>query len=659
MPHSSKNFLEDASPVEPFFRTKQLPAPLGSQILSKAATFLPLAMIGFHVLIALFPLCDQLINQHTHLCFSLVLIFLNLSVQRTRSTARAWFVSATLLTLVLFFYIAIYQNRLALTAGFPLPTDVLVGVGLMGLVVYGTWISFGAALPILVLAALAYAFWGHWLPGYAGHPHLAGEYIVSCLSVGFQGIYGPVLNASVTIIFLLVIFGALFEATGITAVFMQIGIFMGRKMRGGAGLAAVVASTLTGMLNGIAAANVAVTGFNTIPAMEAGGFNKKTAGAIEAAASTGGQLTPPVMGIAVFIIAGFLGVGCGRLMLQALVPAIAFYAVVILGIRLIAARESIPTGTTRENRRTIAAGLPVFALPLLVLGLLLGHDYAVGYAAFWAIISLLIAAGLQKATRPGWRTLLTGLSKGAALGATFGVACACIGMLFKCLTLTGTTSKIGLVITAAAGSSLWLPLVLTMLLCLLLGTCLPTVAAYAIAALTAVPVLTDIGILPPAAHFFVFYFGVMANIMPPISGASMVAARISGADYMATALESFKLALPFVPVPFFLIRNPVFFMKAQPLPAAIAALGALAVSMIALACFCQRCGRIPNSRFEQALLPVVSILATGYGLNGQHLFLSGSAALFCIYLAGQWIRFRQRAVGNSIMPAKEMNESIS
>ncbi|MFH1984010.1 MAG: TRAP transporter fused permease subunit [Pseudomonadota bacterium] len=609
-------------------------------VVNTAIVAVSLAMILFHALIALFPIGDQIINQNTHLGFALVLVFLSRAADTAPGAFRKSAGAAALLALALIAYIAFNRERLAMTAGFPQPADVVVGTLLMVLVIGGTWISFGAAIPVLTLAALAYALGGHLLPGDAGHPALPFDYAVSSLSVGFQGIYGLVLNASVTTIFLLVVFGALFEVTGITALFMQIGVFLGRKIRGGSGQTAIFASTLTGMLNGVAAANVAITGFNTIPAMIAGGFKKTTAGAIEAVASTGGQLTPPVMGIAVFIMAGFLGIGYGQIMAMALVPAAAFYGIVVLGVIIIAGRERIPLGTVRENRRIIVAGLPVFLLPMGVVATLLMVHYSVGYAAMGGIGVLLVAASLQRATRPDLRALVSGLCKGAALGASFGVACACIGMLFKCLTLTGATTKIGFFIAAAAGGSQWAPLLLTMVLCLLLGTCLPTVAAYAIVAFTAVPILTDLGLSRIVAHFFAFYFGVMANVIPPISGPSLVASRISGAGYMATTLESLKLALPFFPLPFFLIRNPVFFLAPQPLLSAAAAVVALAMAMVSMVCWCQRYALAPNTRVEQAFLPMATFLSTGYGLSGRLLFFWGALFLFFVYLIGQWKRCR-------------------
>ena len=499
-----------------------------------------LLMIMYHVTVVWHPLFGELMNQNTHLGFCLVLIFLNVTRQVRSPWARAVSLAAALLGLLLVSYVGVEYERLDMEAGFPRPLDVVVGVGLITLVIYLTWRSFGAIFPVMVLGGVGYALWGQYLPGVMSHPPLEFSYIVSNLSVGFQGIYGMLLSVSVNVLFLLVIFGSIFQATGVTGFFMEFGQLLSRHLRGGAGQTAVFSSSFVGMVNGVAAANVAITGSYTIPVMKESGFSGEEAAAIEAMASTGGQLTPPVMGIAVFIMANLLGITYADLMSRALAPALAYYAIAILGVMLIAARRGIPLSTATVNKRALLEGAPLFLIPMTVLTVLLFRHSTVGNAACWSIVALLAISFARRATRPDWRELLQNLISGALLGATFGVAVACIGILVKCMTFTGLATKLSMIITAVAGQTLLPTLVMTMLLSILLSSSTPTVIAYVVVAFLAAPILTDMGVDRVTAHLFVFYFAILAAVTPPVAGAAIMGSQLAGASLYEEFLGEFQ-----------------------------------------------------------------------------------------------------------------------
>jgi len=613
-------------------------------LLNRALTWLTagvaLVMIGYHAMIVWNPIFGELINQNNHLGFCLVLLFLHWAGTESRKWKKMLYLTGVLVSLALITYMAVENKRLTMEAGFPEPRDVVVGVLLIVFVVGGTWKSFGFIFPALVMIAIAYGLWGHFIPGVMGHPTFDFGYIVSNLSVGFQGIYGMLLNVSVNILFLLVIFGSIFEATGVTTFFMELGTLFARHLPGGAGQTAVFSSSFVGMVNGAAVANVAITGSVTIPVMKKAGFRGEIAGAIEAMASTGGQLTPPIMGIAVFIMAGFLGVSYADLMFKAIIPALFYYGIAIVGVILIAHREKIPRGQTEVDWRVFVTGVPIFVLPMGVLTAVLLLHYSAGYAAFFGIVTLLAVSALRKATRPDIKVLVRNLIAGAVMGATFGLACGCIGILIKSLTFTGASTKLSLLITGLSGGLLLPTLILTMILSILLSSSTPTVIAYIVVAFVAAPILMDLGIRAVVAHFFVYYYAILATVTPPIAGAALVGGQIAGASYMRTAWESFKLAGPFFLLPYFTIHNPVIFGESQPLVPAVMVLLALTMTMGALMCFCQRFCFTHTSNMQQVLLLAISLFGIWHGLYGQTVFFFVALILSISFLTLQWRKKR-------------------
>ena len=615
-------------------------APSGrlDRFLGWSVAAVALGMVGYHMLMVWHPLFGELINQNNHLGFCLVLLFLHWARSANRKWPRVFYLLGVPVSLALVTFMAVENERLTMEAGWPEPLDVVVGVFLIVFVVGGTWKNFGAIFPVMVLIAIGYALWGHLIPGVMGHPEFEFGYIVSNLSSGFQGIYGMLLNVSVNILFLLVIFGSIFEATGVTSFFMELGGWFGRHLPGGAGHTAVFSSSFVGMVNGAAVANVAITGSVTIPVMKKAGFRGEIAGAIEAMASTGGQLTPPIMGIAVFIMASFLGVSYGNLMFKALIPAVFYYAIAVCGVILIAYREGIPMGLGRTNLRSLLTGSPVFVLPMGVLTTVLLLHYSPGYAAFLGILTLLAVSCLRSATRPGLDLLIRNLIAGAVMAATFGLACGCIGILIKSLTFTGASTKLSLLINALSGGLLLPTLGMTMILSIILSSSTPTVIAYIVVAFVAAPILVELGLRDVVAHFFVYYYAILAAVTPPIAGAAMVGGQIAGAKYMKTAWESFKLVGPFYLLPFFTVNNPIVFGESQPLFPAVMALGALAMALGALMCFCQRYCFTPTTNGEQTLLILIALLAAWHGLSGRTIFFVMPLVLTVIFLFIQWQR---------------------
>jgi TRAP transporter 4TM/12TM fusion protein len=369
--------------------------------------------------------------------------------------------------------------------------------------------------------------------------------------------------------------------------------------------------------------------------MKKNGFRSETAAAVEAVASTGGQLTPPVMGVAIFVMAGFLGINYQSLILKTLVPALVFYVAVTAGICILANRDDIPVILRKANKKFLLTRLPVFLLPTCTLFIMLFLKFSIGFATFWAIVCLIFVAGIQKQTRPGVKALLENLTKAAVMAAGFGIACACIGIFIKCLTLSGAATKLAIMVEYVSDGRLLPLLLFTMALSVLLSSSLPTVAAYIIVAFFCAPVLVTTGIPTVRAHLFVFYFAVLAGVIPPIAGTAIVAAKIADADYVKTAWESFKLALPFFPLPFFLVKNPVFLLENQPFSEAVPAIAALITASASLVCFSGKFCLAPNRKADHVLLLFIAFSGIFYGLYHIFIWLAVSVILMGIYLTIQ------------------------
>lgn len=608
--------------------------------LDQAIMTVAMLMIAYHFIVVWFPIFNPILHQNIHLgfCFLLLLLAVIRSLSGRRTFYRILLIIAMIIGVVSVIYVHVHYERLSMWAGFPEPVDVMVGIAMVILVIFLTWKEWGYIFPTLVFISMAYAFLGHYLKGPLAHPLIEPKLILSNLGIGLEGIYGMMLNASANLIFLFIIFGSLFQVVGIDKFFIELGSYFGGYVRGGSAQTAIVSSSFVGMCTGSAPANVALTGSYTIPLMKKTGFKGIHAAAIEAAASSGGQLTPPIMGVAVFIMAGFLGVSYGSLMITALIPAIFYYAIIIFGSLLIASRDNIPKLKKNIDKALLLRNGPVFVIPMGILTCLLILHYSPGYSAFFAIVAMLVIAMLQRETRPSLRPLLQGLTKGAIAGASIGIACASIGMFMKMLTTTGAASKLAALSQTLAGGHVVLGLCYAMGLSIILGCAMPIVVAYVICAIVVAPVLVDMGLPQMTAHFFVFYFAVLSAVTPPVAAAAMVGSKIAESDYVKTGFESLKLILPFFIVPFFLTANPIVMGRAQPLLSGAAAMVALIVACGSIMVFSQGYFLVATKKIERMGYLFVAFLSTVYGLYGLWSAFFASIVLFIILCLFQFKR---------------------
>jgi TRAP transporter 4TM/12TM fusion protein len=484
-------------------------------------------------------------------------------------------------------YIVIEMDRLQWTYGSTvLPLDIFFSILLMIALLELVRRSFGWAMPLTALFFLAYAFFGHLLPpGYFGHAGLKVGNVIGFM-LGPMAIFGVVMSAMVQIIFLFMVFSTFLQMSGAGDFFADLASSVAGRYRGGPAKVSVFSSSLFGTISGSSVANVAVDGGITIPLMVKTGFSPAFAAAVEATASTGGQIMPPVMGAGAFIMAELLGIPYVDVILAATIPAILYYVGLYCMVDLYAVRERL-MGLPREQLRRLAPvlkeGWHLLIPVVILLYQLIVIGSSISRAGLLSIASIIIVSWFRKKTRLGFYRVIEAMKESAL--STVGVAsiCACAGIIVGVVSVTGLGIKFGSAVLALSGGNLFFVLLLTAMICLVLGMGLPTTAAYIIAASVGVPPLLRLGVNPLAAHLFVFYFACISAITPPVCAAVYTACGFSGTDVMKTGKIASMLGISAYIVPFIFVYHPVLLMMGSPFEVVyqfvMASLGVAAVAM--------------------------------------------------------------------------------
>ncbi|WP_339172970.1 TRAP transporter permease [Solibacillus sp. FSL R5-0691] len=425
--------------------------------------------------------------------------------------------------------------------------------------------TIGLFIPILSAIALFFALFGPWFPGMFGHAGFSFERLLYRLYMTTEGIFGMTFSIATTYIVIFILFGAFLNASGATRLFNDLALSIAGQRRGGPAQVAVLSSSLTGMLSGSAVANVATTGTFTIPLMKSIGLKPRFAAAVEATASTGGMIMPPIMGAAAFIMAGFLGVGYNVIVLAAIIPAVLYYAALIIAIDLEAKKQGLK-GISKDNIPNVIEVIKargVLILPILIVIGTLMMGFTALLAGFSGIFACIAASWLtkDKEFRIGIKATVNALIEGARGAIQVAVACATVGIIIAVITMTGLGSTLAYNIIQISGNNLAIILVLVMITSIVLSMGLPSTALYIVVAVAAAPALIEAGVNPVAAHFFVFWFGALSNITPPVALASYTAAGIARADAMQTSWTAVKLCLPGFLLPFMIVYNPALVMQ--------------------------------------------------------------------------------------------------
>ena len=560
--------------------------------LALAVPAIALALAAFHLYTGAFGALPNIQQRAPHVGLCLILALLLFSPGRRLDGSRtALAVDALLMAAVLITcgWVVVEYDRIMSIGFFPTSLDTWLGVALTLVLLEVTRRVVGWLFPLLAVAFIAYAYFGPLFPGAWAHRGLSLELISEVLYSTDRGIWGLVTGVSATVIAMFVIFGGILLKTGGGQTFMDLALFLSGRFTGGGAKVATVASSLFGTVSGSAAANVATTGTFTIAMMRKLGYRRSFAGAVEAVASSGGQIMPPIMGAGAFIMAELLGVPYMEVALAALIPAVLYFTSCFAAIHFESRRRGYGTvdkgdvplpHTFLHWRRS----LPVFGpLTLLISLLVMGYTPATG--AFWATVALMTAyliLGTEETFTGRLRMLLDGLILAGRGLVVVAILIACSQIILAMIAGTGVGVKFSALIISLGQDHLLLSLMLAMGIAMVLGMGLPTSAAYILAAAVVAPALVRLDLLPMQAHLFVFYYAILSGITPPLCATVFIAAAMAEANWLKTALLALRLALAAFIVPFLLVYHPELILVGEPLDIATAAVTGF-VGTIALA----------------------------------------------------------------------------
>lgn len=522
---------------------------------------LAIAVSGYHLWTSYFGPPTTLVHRSLHVAMMLVMAFILYPFSRKCNFQKVswtdWLLAA--LSCVAPIYIIIQYQGVVERAGNANLPDMLVATLLVLLVLEASRRVTGWALPILSVIFIAYGMYGRNLPGIFGHRGYNWTNLSNHLFANTEGIYGTSVNVAASYIFLFILFGAVMGKSGMGQFFNDIALALAGHTKGGPAKVAVIASGFLGSINGSAIANVVTTGAFTIPLMKKTGYSPEFAGAVESSASVGGQLLPPIMGAAAFIMAEMLGVKYSEIIVAAAIPALLYYLGIIVQVQLRASKNGL-VGLPKDQLPKAGAVMREKGHLLIPIVFLLYMLFASGrtviYSAFLTIIVTVLVSLVKKSTRMSVRDLFDALAEGARSTVSVAIACACVGIIIGVSAKTGFGLTMANAIISLGNHNLMFTLVFTMITCMILGMGLPSIPAYIITATIAAPALSKLGIAPMAAHMFAFYFAMFANITPPVALASFAAAGLSGGNPMKTGVASVRLSIAGFIVPYMFVYSP-------------------------------------------------------------------------------------------------------
>lgn len=600
-----------------------LHAGLGERksLVGKLLFLIAIAFSVWQIYVAAYAPVSSIVARSLHVGFILLLVFAITARGRRNGDWRIWLDWGLGLTgFALAFYHWVFESDLILRAGEPSETDLLVGCLVVALVFEAARRVLGTALPVICLLFLSYALFGQYLPSPLNHRGYGFDQVVDQMFLGTEGVYGIPTYVSATYIFLFIVFGAFLERAGIISLFNDLAIGSVGHSQGGPAKVSVISSALMGTVNGSGVANVVTTGQFTIPLMKRSGFTPAFAGAVEATASMGGQIMPPVMGAVAFIMAETLGVGYAEIVRAAIIPAVLYFATAFWMVHLEAKRLGLK-GMDKATLPSVSRALrerwhlliplllliillfsgftPLFAgtvglaftaililgsriattlgpmtlkiLLWIIIGIASSAFYKLGITAVFGVIAVLVGALVF--IRGGRETLslcVEALAEGARHALPVAVACALVGVIIATMTLTGAASNFTRVIVAVGENNLFLSLLMTMIACLILGMGIPTIPNYIITSSLVGPALENLGVPLIVSHMFVFYFGIMADLTPPVALAAFAASSIAKESAMKIGLQAIRIAIAGFVVPFMAVYTPALMLQnTGDLPAAI------------------------------------------------------------------------------------------
>ena len=477
-----------------------------------------------------------------------------------------------------FLYMALNYKQLVSQAGSYTQTDVAIAIIAILLLMEACRRVVGLPILIVVSCFIAYAYFGAYIPGYFSHRGFTVQRIATHLYFTTEGVIGTPLAVCSTFIFLFILFGAFLERTGIGQFFIDIANSLAGKATGGPAKVAVIASALQGTITGSSVANTVSSGSFTIPMMKKMGYRPEFAAAVEAAASTGGQIMPPIMGAAAFLMSEMTGIPYSNIIIAAIIPAFLYFTGIMIMVHLEAKRYGLKGLPAEEipNFFKLMLGYWYLLIPLVVLVTMMMTGYTPARAALVAIVLAIVVSMFRKETRMNFHTFLGALEAGARNIIGVGVACAVAGMIVGTVTLTGIGLKLANGLLSLSGGNILLALFFTMIASIVLGMGVPTTANYVIMATITAPIVLQLGVDLLPAHMFVFYFGIVADITPPVALAAYAGSAIARSNPLKTGVQATKLAIAAFIIPYIFALNPsLLLLGSEPLDIILVTITAL------------------------------------------------------------------------------------
>ena len=525
----------------------------------------------FHIFVAVNSSISVVQQRVIHVMAILLVFFVDQVAKTSRKSM--WKTIVNMMLLALMIVLSVYfikGNTLAALSQRGVrgitQTDMILGVLLILTILYVSYRTVGLALTILSLIFIAYAYFGRYMPDLIAHKGYTIKKITDYVAWTSESIFGSCIGASASFVALYIIFGELLNAFGAGQFFIDIAYALTGRMKGGPAEASVVSSALMGSINGSAVANVVTTGTFTIPLMKKVGYSPEFAGAVEAVASTGGQLLPPVMGAAAFVMADLTGIPYSTIIIAAIVPGLLYYLSLGIAVYLEARKNNL--GCEDESRlpvvREVLKGGWYHAIPIIVLIIaLLGFGFSANTSAIYAMAVLLIIGTintLRREKRLPVREIYQSLVAAAKTTVPVAIACACAGIVIGIVSMTGIGVKFTTIVFRVSGGNMLGMLLMIMIACIVMGMGLPSTAAYIIAASIGAPALVQAGIPLIAAHLFVFYFAIMSFITPPVAMSAYAASGIAKSRNGKTGLLAFMLGLAGFIIPFIYVYRPALLL---------------------------------------------------------------------------------------------------
>jgi len=539
------------------------------------------SMSTYHLYSAGFGLLPTEIHHAIHLTFALVAVYIAFPFSG-RPSWIDWpmaFVAGSVSG-----YIALFHDVIAQRGAMVQSYEIILGLVMIVVVLEAGRRVAGRVLPCLGILFLVYALWGRYAPGIFMHRGFSLSRVIQQMYLTTEGIYGVAIGVSATYVFVFILFGSFLAAGGGIRLFNDLSMALAGSAPGGPAKVAVLASALLGTISGSSVGNVATTGAMTIPMMKRVGYEGRFAGAVEACASTGGQLMPPIMGAGAFVMTQFLGIPYLEIAKAAIFPALLYYGAVLSNVHLRAKKKDLAGVSSEEipKLKDVFLRDGHLLIPIVVIIAMLLKNYTPLAAAFWGTVTVVLSASLRSHTRMSLVHILDAMADGAYNALSVAIACGVVGIVVGVATLTALGMTVSVNIMELAGGSLFLTLMVAMAACLVMGMGLPTTANYIVTSTVIAPALMKLGVLPLAAHMFVFYFGIMADITPPVCLASFTAAGIAKSDPLKTGLTATSIGIVAYILPFAFVYDPVFLLRGEAvdfLPAFVTAfLGVLSMA---------------------------------------------------------------------------------